>query len=57
MSDVLIKIEEFLNTANKMYKVESLGGFYGFMKRQGMPPKLSFARWKEKLEEFLKRKV
>ena len=53
----MIKIEEFLALIKGKYHVESIGGFASWMKKTGMPRKLSFIRWGEKFNEYLKRRV
>jgi len=53
----LVKIEEFLKSISKSYAIESLGGFAYWIKREGAPPKWPFQMWKNKLDEYLGRKI
>jgi hypothetical protein len=52
-----IKIEEFLSSVSRKYPIESLGGFVSWIKKDGMPRKLPFNKWKELLDTFRQRKV
>lgn len=53
----LVKIEEFLKSISRSYGIESLGGFVNWIKREGAPPKWPFQMWKNKLDEYLGRKI
>jgi len=53
----LVTLNEFLGTIGKEYPIESIGGFIYWVKKQGAPKKWPINMWKEKLNEFLTRKV
>lgn len=53
----LVRMEEFLQSISKDYPVESLGGFIFWVKRNGVPKRWPVHLWKQKLEEYLGRKI
>jgi hypothetical protein len=48
---------EFLNSLKGKYLIETIGGFSNWMKRYGIPKSLNETQWKDKLDEFMNRKV
>lgn len=53
----LVNFNEFLGSLYRTQRFESVGGFVYWMKKQGIPKKLSVERWKEYFDEFVNRKV
>jgi|GEM_PF-6651960 len=53
----LISQEEFFMQASKTSHIATLGGFYSWLKREGVCSKLPLAKWQQMLSEFKERKV
>jgi hypothetical protein len=53
----LIVFNEFLLQLQREAPIESVGSFMSWMKRKGIPKKLSSLRWREYFNEFINRKV
>jgi hypothetical protein len=52
-----VRFNEFLSSLKNSYLIETIGGFVNWMKRNGIPKSLTSVQWKEKLEEYINRKV
>jgi antibiotic biosynthesis monooxygenase (ABM) superfamily enzyme len=56
-SGPFMNIQEFIEFVLKEHYIETLGGFYDWMKRNGLPKKLTLPQWRNQLRIFLERRV